>query len=61
MVLMIRPDGGVCRVHESRVDEYLRAGFRPVSLQKGVSRSDTPKGRTSMKPLRKRKGLEITQ
>ena len=61
MVLMIRPDGGVCRVHESRVDEYCRAGFRPADLKTGVPKSDTPRGAKPMKPLRKRKGLEITQ
>ncbi len=26
MVRMIRPDGGECRVHESRVEEYRRLG-----------------------------------
>lgn len=26
MVRMIRPDGGECRVHESRVEEYRKLG-----------------------------------
>ena len=62
MVRMIRPDGGLCWVLESRVPEYRAAGFRPAdpSRSPGVSGLDTASEKP-IKPLRKRKGLEITQ
>ena len=31
MICLIRPDGGRCWVHESRVDEYKEAGFALAS------------------------------
>jgi hypothetical protein len=58
---MIRPSGGVFLVDESRVEEYRAAGCRPADPYKAVSGQDTAGGRKTMKPLRKRKGLEITQ
>ncbi len=66
MVRMIRPDGGVCYVLETRVDEYRAMGFRvaePARAKRGslVSTVDTREEKKPLKPLRKRKGLEITQ
>lgn len=61
MVRMIRPDGGLCWVSESRVPEYRAAGYRPADNKKNVSGLDTSKNQKTLKPLRKRKGLEITQ
>lgn len=29
MIILQRPDGGRCWVHESRVNEYLGKGFAP--------------------------------
>ena len=60
MVRMIRPDGGVCLVDEARVSEYRAAGYRTADDHKGVSKLDTPDGK-KLRPLRKRKGLELTQ
>lgn len=61
MVRMIRPDGGLCWVQESRVPEYRAAGYRPADDKENVSGSDTFNEQKALKPLRKRKGLEITQ
>ena len=45
MVRMIRRDGGVCWVHESRLEEYIAAGCRlpdpPEAKKKRVSRPGT--------------------
>lgn len=47
MIRMIRRDGGVCYVHESRVEEYKAAGCRlppsppPEPKKKRVSRPGT--------------------
>lgn len=61
MVRLIRPGGGECYVDEPRVAEYLAAGCRPADPRKvPVSRMDTGTPKTALRPLRKRKGLEIT-
>ena len=52
MVRMIRPDGGECRVHESRVEEYRKLGHL-VAEETG---RDAPLsgGASGTPPLRRR-------
>lgn len=57
MVRMIRPDGGECRVHESRVEEYRKLGHlvaeetgRDAPLSVGVSGTTSSGGASSTPP-----------
>lgn len=59
MQRMMRPTGGSCFVHESRIEEYLAAGYKlaavpPVKAEPEAVKEQKPKKAAAKKPAAKK-------